>query len=142
MSFEVSEKRFVVVKDDEIRLFEDGSNKVATFSYPRWAQFVEFFDEIDNAVNKLIREKKSSCACTSAHRGTCRWPPDTDASTSENTTWHKTALSNRQRPALRCDSTSGAACWRWSRTSRRNIPRSLKLSPAGLRLTILIRRVL
>jgi hypothetical protein len=58
MSFEVSEKRFVVVKDDEIRLFEDGSNKVATFSYPRWAQFVEFFDEIDNAVNKLIREVK------------------------------------------------------------------------------------
>jgi hypothetical protein len=56
-SFEVSEKRFVVVKDDEIRLFEDGSNKVATFRYPRWAQFVEFFDEIDNAVNKLIREE-------------------------------------------------------------------------------------
>jgi hypothetical protein len=58
MSFEVSEKRFVVVKDDEIRLFEDGSNKVATFSYPRWAQFIEFFDEIDNAVNKLIREEE------------------------------------------------------------------------------------
>jgi hypothetical protein len=58
MSFEVSEKRFVVVKDDEIRLFEDGSNKVATFSYPRWAQFVESFDEIDNAVNKLIREEE------------------------------------------------------------------------------------
>jgi hypothetical protein len=57
-SFEVSEKRFVVVKDDEIRLFEDGSNKVAAFSYPRWAQFVEFFDEIDNAVNKLIREEE------------------------------------------------------------------------------------
>jgi hypothetical protein len=38
-------------------LFEDGSNKVATFSYPGWAQFVEFFDEIDNAINKLIREE-------------------------------------------------------------------------------------
>jgi hypothetical protein len=57
-SFEISEKRFVVVKDDEIRLFEDGSNKVATFSYPRWAQFVEFFDEIDNAANKLIRDEE------------------------------------------------------------------------------------
>jgi hypothetical protein len=57
MSFEVSEKRFVVVKDDEIRMYEDGSNKVVTFSYPRWAQFVEFFDEIDNAVNKLIRDE-------------------------------------------------------------------------------------
>jgi hypothetical protein len=55
MSFEVGEKRFVVVKNDEIRMFADGSNKVATFSYPRWAQFVEFFDEVDNAVNKLIR---------------------------------------------------------------------------------------
>jgi hypothetical protein len=57
MSFEVSEKRFVVVKDDEIRLFKDGSNKVATFNYPRWAQFVESFDEIDNAINKLIIEE-------------------------------------------------------------------------------------
>jgi hypothetical protein len=57
MSFEVSEKRFVVVKDDEIRLFEDESNKVATFSYPRWAQFAESSDEIDNAVSKLIREE-------------------------------------------------------------------------------------
>jgi hypothetical protein len=53
MSFEIGEKRYIVVKKDEIRLFEDGSNKAATFSYPRWAQFVEYFDDIDNAVDKL-----------------------------------------------------------------------------------------
>jgi hypothetical protein len=54
-SFEVGEKRFVVVKDDEIRLFEDGSNRAAAFSYSPWAQFVEFFDEIDSAVDKLVK---------------------------------------------------------------------------------------
>jgi hypothetical protein len=53
--FEVSERRYVVVKKHEIRLFEDGTRKMATFSYPRWAQFVEYFDEIDNAVAKLIK---------------------------------------------------------------------------------------
>jgi hypothetical protein len=142
MPFEFSEKRFFVVKDDEIRLFEDGSNKVATFSYPRWAQFVEFFDKIDNAVNKLIRDEEvklrlhigaswyvsvaTGYRCVDIRK--CYLAQD--------------VLSNRQRPALRCDSSSGAACWRWSRTSRRNIPRSPKLSTAGLRLPFLIRRVL
>jgi hypothetical protein len=53
--FEVSERRYVVLKKHEIRLFEDGTRKMATFSYPRWAQFVEYFDEIDNAVAKLIK---------------------------------------------------------------------------------------
>jgi hypothetical protein len=28
---------------------------LATFSYPRWAQTVEYFDEIDSAVAKLIK---------------------------------------------------------------------------------------
>ncbi len=51
--FEVSERRYVVLKKSEIRLFEDGTCKMATFSYPRWAQFVRCFDEIDNAVAKL-----------------------------------------------------------------------------------------
>jgi hypothetical protein len=57
-SFEVGEKRFVVVKNDEIRLFEDGSSRAATFSYPRWAQFVEFFDEINNAVGNLVKNEE------------------------------------------------------------------------------------
>jgi hypothetical protein len=51
--FDLSEKRFVVVKKDEVRLFEDGSNKWATFTYPRWAHFVEQFAEIDESVTKL-----------------------------------------------------------------------------------------
>jgi hypothetical protein len=51
--FDLSEKRFVVVKKDEIRLFEDGSNKWATFNYSRWARFVEQFAEIDESVTKL-----------------------------------------------------------------------------------------
>jgi hypothetical protein len=57
-SFEVGEKRFVEVKDDEIRLFEDESNRAAAFSYSRWAQFVEFFDEIDSAVDKLVKDEE------------------------------------------------------------------------------------
>jgi hypothetical protein len=51
--FELSEKRFVVIKKDEVRLFEDGSSKWATFTYPRWAHFVEQFVEIDESVAKL-----------------------------------------------------------------------------------------
>jgi hypothetical protein len=56
--FEVSERRYVVLKKHDIRLFEDGTHKMAAFSYPRWAQFVEYFDEIDNAVAKLIKEEE------------------------------------------------------------------------------------
>ena len=51
----ISEKRFVVVKKDEIAMFEDATAKKATFSYPRWAQFVENLEEIDNAVLKLVK---------------------------------------------------------------------------------------
>jgi hypothetical protein len=51
--FDLSEKRFVVIKKDEVRVFEDGSNKWATFTYPRWAHFVEQFVEIDESVTKL-----------------------------------------------------------------------------------------
>jgi hypothetical protein len=58
VSFEVGEKRFVVVEEDEIRLFEDGSNREAAFSYSRWAQFIEFFDEIDSAVDKLVKDEE------------------------------------------------------------------------------------
>jgi hypothetical protein len=51
--FDISEKRLVVVKKDAVRLFEDGSNKWATFTYPRWAHFVEQFAEIDECAAKL-----------------------------------------------------------------------------------------
>ncbi len=48
-------KRYVVVKKDEVCILEDGSNKRATFNYSRWAWFTEHFEEIDNAVSKLIK---------------------------------------------------------------------------------------
>jgi hypothetical protein len=53
--FEVSERQYVVVNKRKIFLFADGTRQMATFSYPRWAQFVEYFDEVDNAVAKLIK---------------------------------------------------------------------------------------
>jgi hypothetical protein len=52
--YQISEKRFLVVKKDEIKLFEDGTVKSATFIYSRWAQFVQYFGEIDDAIAKLI----------------------------------------------------------------------------------------
>ena len=55
--FQISEKRYLVVKKDEIRLFEDGTLKAATFTFPRWAQFVENFGEIDDAVAKLTKNE-------------------------------------------------------------------------------------
>jgi hypothetical protein len=33
--FEIGVKRYVVVKGDEVRMFEDGSNKIAQFTYGR-----------------------------------------------------------------------------------------------------------
>jgi hypothetical protein len=51
--FKIGEKRFVVVKEDEVRMFEDGTTKMAEFSYPRWAQFAEYFNDIANNVAKL-----------------------------------------------------------------------------------------
>lgn len=55
--FEVGDRRYVVVKKDEIRLFEDGSNKSATFTYSRWAHFVEQFDLIDECVAKVVAKE-------------------------------------------------------------------------------------
>lgn len=54
MQFEISEKRFVIVKKDEVCLIEEGSHKAASFTYPRWVWFTEQFDEIDNSLSKLI----------------------------------------------------------------------------------------
>jgi hypothetical protein len=51
--FEIGDKRFVVVKKDEVRIFEDGTKKMAPFTYPRWAQFVEYFNDITDNVAKL-----------------------------------------------------------------------------------------
>ena len=47
---EIGNRRYVVVKKDEIRIFEDGANKYATFTYPRWANFVKQFDKIDQSI--------------------------------------------------------------------------------------------
>ena len=52
--FQVSEKRYLVVKKDEIKLFEDCTPKAATFIYSRWAQFVQYFGETDDADAKLV----------------------------------------------------------------------------------------
>jgi hypothetical protein len=52
--YEIGDRRYVVVKKDEIRLFEDGSNKCATFTYPRWTHFVGQCDEIDQCVAKVV----------------------------------------------------------------------------------------
>ena len=47
---EIGNRRYVVVKKDEIRICEDGSNKCATFTYPRWANFVKQFDKIGQSI--------------------------------------------------------------------------------------------
>jgi hypothetical protein len=52
--FEVGERRFPVLKKDEVKRFERGPPKMATFALCRWAQFVEFFDEIVQSVTKLV----------------------------------------------------------------------------------------
>jgi len=56
--YEIGDKRYVVVKKDEIRVFEDGSSKLATFTFSRWVQFVEQFSEIDNNVAKLVAKQE------------------------------------------------------------------------------------
>ncbi len=53
--YQVSDKRYIVVKKDEIRLFEDGSHRQATFTYPRWVWFTEQFGEVDDALGKLVK---------------------------------------------------------------------------------------
>ena len=53
--FQVSEKRYIVVKKNEIKIFENGTPKAATFIFSRWAQFVENFAEIDSAVTTLMK---------------------------------------------------------------------------------------
>ena len=55
--FDIAEKRFVVVKKHEVCLLEDGSHKKATFTYSRWAYFVEQFEEIDSALSKVIKKE-------------------------------------------------------------------------------------
>ena len=52
--FVIGEKRYLVLKKNEIKMFEDKTMKVATFSYSRWAWFISFFTEIDEAVAKLV----------------------------------------------------------------------------------------
>jgi hypothetical protein len=51
--FEIGERRSLVLQKDEVKIFEHGSPKMATFTLRRWAQFVEFSDEIEQSVAKL-----------------------------------------------------------------------------------------
>jgi hypothetical protein len=53
--YQISEKRYLILKKDEIKLLEDGSTKAATFIFPRWVQFTEYFDEIDSTLSKLFK---------------------------------------------------------------------------------------
>jgi hypothetical protein len=52
--FEIGERLFLVLKKDEVKTFEHGSPKMATFTLCRWAQFVEFFDKIDQSVAQFV----------------------------------------------------------------------------------------
>lgn len=52
--FVIGDKRYLVLKKNEIKIFEDKTTKVATFTYSRWAWFISFFTEIDEAVAKLV----------------------------------------------------------------------------------------
>jgi hypothetical protein len=47
IKFEIGERRLQMLKKDEIKMFERGSPKMATFTLCRWAPFVKFFGEID-----------------------------------------------------------------------------------------------
>jgi hypothetical protein len=42
------------VKKDEIKMLENGTSKIALFTYTRWAQFTEYFEDIDSAVVQLV----------------------------------------------------------------------------------------
>lgn len=55
-NFDIGNKWYLVLKQDTLKLFEDGTNKKAKFSYSRWAMFVEQFYEIDNSVDKLLKQ--------------------------------------------------------------------------------------
>ena len=53
--YELEEKRFIVVKKDEVCMLEDGTHKKATFSYSRWTWFTQQFNEIDDALSKMAK---------------------------------------------------------------------------------------
>ena len=53
--YTLGEKRFVVIKKNEIRVYEEGTKKIATFTFPRWSNFTMHHEEIDNAVLKLVK---------------------------------------------------------------------------------------
>jgi hypothetical protein len=50
----IDERRFLVLKKDEMKIFKRRSLKMATFTLSRWAQFIDFFHEIDQSVAKLV----------------------------------------------------------------------------------------
>ncbi len=54
----IGENRYLVVKKNEIKMFENGSSKMALFSFPRWAYFTKYFADVDDAVAKLVLAKE------------------------------------------------------------------------------------
>ncbi len=53
--FEVSEKRCVLVKKEEVCFIDDRADKMATFTFPRSSWFTEQFDEIENSISKVVK---------------------------------------------------------------------------------------
>jgi Transcriptional Coactivator p15 (PC4) len=50
----IGENRYLVIKKDEIKMSENGTSKIALFTYARWAHFAEYFADIDSAVAQLM----------------------------------------------------------------------------------------
>jgi hypothetical protein len=77
------------MKEDEFKIFEHGSPKMATITLCRWALFVEFFDEIDQSEAKLVvdGQQEVNSSFTAAPVGTRVSPPDIVASIFESFTF-------------------------------------------------------
>jgi hypothetical protein len=55
--FQLSDNRFVVLKKDEIKIFENGTSKYAVFTYPRWNQFVDHISIIDENLTQMMQQQ-------------------------------------------------------------------------------------
>lgn len=55
--FQIKGNRYVVLEKDQIKMFENGTNKNAIFTYPR-NKFVENVDVIDACVTKMAQHEQ------------------------------------------------------------------------------------
>jgi hypothetical protein len=55
--FQLSDNRFVVLKEDEIKIFGNGTSKYAVFTYPRWNKFVEHISIIDENLTQMMQQQ-------------------------------------------------------------------------------------